>query len=285
MNRTLDIDYGDGRLLDIYHPGGTLRPLVVWVHGSAFLRDNGRLGADVIAERLGPRGYAVAGVAIRSSSQARYPAQLHDITDALQYVISNAAAYGIDPDAIVTMGESSGGWAAAMGALHEPRVRGAVPMYPPTDFLAMDSQMRPGSIERFAEFTGGGGHDDPNSPESLLIGAPIQERPDLADEASPRLHVHPEAPPFLILHGELDDLVPFAQGKSLAQTLAANGTDVEFIQFPHAGHGSWAQWLDDDELSRGAVLSRAQNGALVRIGDVDADWDLVQRFIARVIPD
>jgi len=79
------IAYGeglDGQLIDLYVPDGDgPRPLVIWSRGSGWLADTGRDDADVVAPRLNPRGFAVAGLAIRSSAQTRFPGQLRDIED------------------------------------------------------------------------------------------------------------------------------------------------------------------------------------------------------------
>ena len=102
-----------GHLLDLYLPQRTGQPVpvVLWSHGSGWMRENGREGADVVAARLNPLGIAVAGVAVRSSANAQFPGQLHDIKAAIRYLKNDARRYGLDPDRFATMGESSGdGW-------------------------------------------------------------------------------------------------------------------------------------------------------------------------------
>jgi acetyl esterase/lipase len=141
-----------GHLLDLYLPAkahGRV-PLVIWSHGSGWLAENGREGADALAAILNPRGFAVAGVAIRSSANAQFPAQLYDIKAAIRWLRVHAGRYGLDARRFAIMGESSGGWTAAMAGLtgDDPslegdvgirgpssRVQAAVPFYPPTDFL------------------------------------------------------------------------------------------------------------------------------------------------------
>ena len=71
---------------------------------------HGQAAGGRLAAQLNPAGYAVAGVSIRSSSQVKFPGQLHDIKAAIRWLRANAAKYGLDPDRIAIMGDSSGGW-------------------------------------------------------------------------------------------------------------------------------------------------------------------------------
>ncbi|MFC6020817.1 alpha/beta hydrolase fold domain-containing protein [Plantactinospora solaniradicis] len=108
-----------GHLLDLYLPADPRgdRPLILWTGGSGWMRDNGKDGAGPIAEVFTARGYAVAGVSIRSSGQGVFPAQLHDIKAAIRWLRSQARQYRLDPERFTVMGDSSGGWTAAMAAL------------------------------------------------------------------------------------------------------------------------------------------------------------------------
>lgn len=230
MPETLDV--GSQRLLDLHLPTGKPVGLLTWCHGSAFRADNGRDGADEVAAVFNRFGIAVAGIAIRPSSQAIYPAQRDDIADALAFLHDRGF------DRIVTAGESSGGWAAAMGGLTTDLVRGVVAFYPPCDFLTMDAQRLPHGMV----------HDDPGSPESQLVGAPIQEVPEHTRAASPIAHVHPAAPPFLLVHGSEDPLVPVAQSATFAAELSAHGVEARFVEVPGAGHGMWRDWISRSDV-------------------------------------
>ena len=240
-----DVGPGGGPLLDLHLPepgtGGGPWPVLTWSHGSAFRRDDGRRGADAVAAVFNPLGIAVAGVAVRSSAQALFPAQREDVAAALRFLREQGGRWSLDGRRVVTAGESSGGWAAAMGALSTDLVLGAVAFYPPTDFLAMDAQAPPGSTLV---------HDDAGSPESQLVGAAIRTVPELAREASPVSHVHPGAPPFLLVHGALDELVPAGQSRSLAQALERAGVEVVHVEVPDAGHGVWREWIGRDDVVR-----------------------------------
>lgn len=272
-------------MLDLFTPDGAGPfPTVLWSHGSGWMSDNGRDGADTVFERLGPHGFAVAGVAVRSSSQAGFPAQLHDVHAAVAALRADCAKYRLDPDGMAFMGESSGGWAAVMAAVHaEDPVRAAVAFYPPTDFLAMDAQMPAGATEEFDAATGNPlRHDDAASPESRLLGAPIQDVPAAARQASPVTHAAPGCPPVLILHGRLDRFVPYGQGEALYRALAASGGDTELITLPYGRHGQWQEFLADAEVKRGATTLASRDGR-VAAGPLDPGWDTIVEFLNRAL--
>ncbi len=128
-----DLDYAppepatsNGHKLDLYLPAGAAGakpwPVVIWTSGSAWMADTGKRGAGALALRLNPAGYAVAGVSIRSSSQVPFPGQLHDIKAAVRWLRTNAARYNLDADHIAIMGDSSGGWTAALAAVQPPEL-------------------------------------------------------------------------------------------------------------------------------------------------------------------
>jgi acetyl esterase/lipase len=264
-----DLDYAppdpptsNGHKLDLYLPAGTgPLPVVIWTSGSAWRADTGKRGAGRLAEWLVPAGYAVAGVSIRSSSQVRFPGQLHDVKAAVRWIRANAATYSLDPDRIGIMGDSSGGWTAAMAALTgdvpelegsvgttgvSSAVQAAVSFYPPTDFLAMDSW----ALQRCE---GARCHDSEGSPESLLVGCAIQSCADKVRAANPARYVSAGDPPVMILHGNSDPLVPHNQGELLYMALNKACRDAVFISLPKAPHGPWGAFLTEDALREGAT--------------------------------
>lgn len=111
---------------------------------------------------------------------------------------------------------------------HSSRVQAVCDFFGPTDFLKMDAQ-------------GGLGHDALDSPESTLLGGPVQNKPAEAARANPLTHlVTSEArqiPPFLIVHGDNDETVPAAQSVLLHEALTAKKTETELVRLPGAGHG------------------------------------------------
>lgn len=246
-----------GNLLDVHLPSGAdgqrggRAPALIWTSGSAWLSDDGRIGAAPIAAEFTRRGWAVIGVSVRSSAQTRFPGQLHDIRAAIRFVRTRADRFDIDPDRIAIMGNSSGGWTAAMAGVtsNHDRIDGEAPVdgvssavqavvafFPPVDFLAMDAQ----TGEQRATYGMAGDplirHDDPASPESLLVGGPIQERPEQAEAASPVRFVDGAEPPTAIFHGTLDPLLPPGQSRVLYEALRDAGAPVSFSLVAGSGH-------------------------------------------------
>ena len=110
------------------------------------------------------------------------------------------------------------------------RVQCVVDYFGPTDFLQMDTQRLPDGMI----------HDTPDSPESELVGGPIQEHPDKVARANPVTYVAADAPPFLIVHGDRDPLVPYSQSVLLANALALAGVEMTFYTVIGAGHGRFS---------------------------------------------
>jgi len=287
-----------GHLLDLYLPASGRRslPLVIWTGGSGWLADTGKDSAGPIAEVFTAKGYAVAGVSIRSSSQAVFPAQVHDVKAAVRWLRVHARQYGIDPHRFAVMGDSSGGWTTAMAALTgdvpalegrvgvtgvSSAVQAAVAFYPPTDFLQMDAQMLPGACESFNAIFGlTDCHDDPASPESLLVGCAIQTCPRSASAADPIRYVSRRDPPLMILHGQADQLVPHAQSILLYNALRAACHDVTFFSVPNAGH-DWREVLDPANHAAQTVYRTDRCRERLTVGTPDPTWDTVEGFVAR----
>jgi acetyl esterase/lipase len=284
---------GAGHLLDLYLPaGGAGRvPLIIWSSGSAWLRDDGKHGAADVARFFTARGYAVAGVSVRSSSQAQFPAQLHDAKAAVRWLRGNANEHGIDPARFAIMGDSSGGWVATMVALTadvselegtvgtvgpSSRVQAVVDFFGPTDFLQMDAHMIGGCAEFRARLGVQGCHDDPASPESRLVGGPIEARPDVCAQASPLAYVAPDAAPAMILHGRLDPFVPHHQSELLYEALRGHGAEAIFYSIPGVGHER--PYVTDPARSAGYVAVSTAGGD--GNGQPPPTWKTIESFVA-----
>jgi acetyl esterase/lipase len=241
-----------GHLLDLYVPvrhHRKPRPLLVVMGGSGWYSDDGKAYARDLAPRFTAAGYVVAGVSTRSSSQAVFPAQVHDVKAAIRWLRAHAAAFGVDRRRIAVLGDSSGGWTALMAGLNrslEGRVgvtgypsdvQAVVDLYAPIDFPPMNAQMPPGACASFNRSFGLiRCHDDRRSPESALLGCPIQTCPEKAREANPVAYATSQSPPVLIVHGALDSLVPLHQSEVLFEALAASCVPATFYAVPDAGH-------------------------------------------------
>lgn len=241
-------------LLDIYLPTNTTGnlPLVIWVHGGGWLSNDKYADMSymkkTLAEILGS-GFALASIDYRFSTQAVFPAQIQDCNAAISWLYRNAGKYGLDKEKFALMGFSAGGHLASLaglaannkvqsfqmaGARELPAFKAVVDFYGPADLVLF-----PGS-------------DNPKSPEGLLLGAAPLARPDLAKAASPITYIDKNDPPFLIIHGEKDDLVAPKQSRLLSAWLQLSGVPNELIIVKDAPH--FGVQFDTDEV-RGKVMS------------------------------
>jgi acetyl esterase/lipase len=234
--------------LDLAVPAARPAPVVVYIHGGAWMMNDNRPGAvgeldfDGVLDRLLGEGFAVARVQYRLSGDAAFPACLHDVKAAVRYLRANAGALGLDAERIFSFGDSAGGHLALLLATtaDEPalegtrgatgvssRVAGTVAWYPVTSIGQLVEQSLD---DAYIDRTSGGG------PESLLIGADVATHPELAAAASPITYVTPASSPALLIHGDSDHIVPHGQSVVLRQAYEAAGVPVEFITVQGADH-------------------------------------------------
>jgi acetyl esterase/lipase len=254
VRRVADARYGEvlgyrPLELDLYLPlglGGPL-PVVVYVHGGGWQRGSRRdpppLQAADFYEGIATQGSAVAAVDYRLSGEARFPAPLEDVHAAVGWVRDNAAARGLDAGRVFLWGDSAGGHLALLAALTGTDVRAAVAWFPVTDLMGMPSDLAD---------AGGVPDRGPDSREARLLGAPASSVPGLAREASPVTHARADAPPILLVHGTVDDLVPAAQSVRLAEALRRAGATVELELVPGATH-FWKGASDVDAIMRRSI--------------------------------
>jgi acetyl esterase/lipase len=225
--------------LDLYVPeAGTNFPLIIWVHGGAFRAGAKENGVPLQYLR---DGYAVASINYRLSQDAIFPAQIQDCKAAVRFLRANARKFGIDGERFAAWGSSAGGHLVAMlgtaGGVKEfevgehldtsSRVQAVVDYFGPTDFLQMEEH----------RLAGGMSHNGADSPESLLVGGPIQQSKERVARANPITYVTTNAPPFLICHGDKDPLVPHHQSVLLEAALKAAKVPVTFYTVKGGGHG------------------------------------------------
>lgn len=234
--------------LDLFQPAiGAPHPLVIWIHGGAWLLGSNKgeppqLAPGRITQRLLDAGYAVARITYRLSGEAWMPAQVHDVKAAVRWLRHHAAALGVDPARFGVWGESAGGHLASLLALtgDDPGLAGdvgilgvsdavqsAVIWYGPSNLLSMAEQNHPEGLQD---------HDDPNAPEGLLLGGPVQDLPKEAAAASPVSYVSASAPPMLLVHGDDDRVVPAGQSVELHERLRDAGAPVVLRLVPGADH-------------------------------------------------
>lgn len=234
--------------LDLYVPAGAMNPvpLIIWIHGGAWKSGSKDLNPAV---RYLARGYAVASLNYRLSQHAIFPAQLEDCKAAVRWLRAHAVEHGFDPHRFAAWGASAGGHLAALlgttGEVKEfetggnldvsSRVQAVVDWFGPTDFTQMSRFSPP-----HAPFD----HDAADSPESQLIGGPVQQHKERAARANPITYVSKDDPPFLIMHGNRDNLVPYQQSELLHDALQQAGVEVTLKIIEGAGHGFGGPEID-----------------------------------------
>jgi acetyl esterase/lipase len=236
-----DITYavmgGQPQRLDVAWPRGEGPfPLVVLIHGGGW--SGGDKSAYHHAMRLlAGQGYAAASVNYRLASAPRniFPAAVEDVRCAVRWLRSNAATYRIDPQRIAALGHSAGGHLSAMlgTAADVQGLDGACPLRDVSPAVsAVVSLSGPQDIRT-------AGALDPSQRgmvENFLGGRP-ESRMNVALLASPAVHVDARTPPFLLIHGTADEVVPLRQSRSMRDTLRAAGVPATLIELPGVGHG------------------------------------------------
>jgi acetyl esterase/lipase len=240
---------GDHQKLDLYLPGtGTNCPLIVWIHGGGWLAGSKEEPPGFGFVR---HGFALASINYRLSQDAIFPAQLIDCKAAIRWLRAHAAENGVDPERIGVWGASAGGHLVALlgttGGIKEfdqgdnlgvsSRVQAVCDWFGPTDFMQLTNY--PSDLK----------HDAPDSPESRLIGGLLAQNIEKAERANPIRYITKDDPPFLIMHGDKDPLVPWEQSQLLADALQKAGVQVAFHLVPGGGHGG-AEFRKQEEVDR-----------------------------------
>lgn len=237
-----DVEYGNvaGRplLMDIARPAmrepGEALPAFVYLHGGSWATGSKEDGLPAIGF-YASHGYVAASVDYRLSGEARFPAAVEDCKCAVRFLRAHAAQYGIASGKIGVMGASSGGHLAALLALSQDHflekggwqdfsssVSAVCDLFGVSDFLQMPPKHIPEALSATARFLGG----------------TIDEVRDRYIEAGPVNYIHADAPPFLLIHGDVDALVPLHQSELLYTALRNAGVAAELLVVKGAEHGS-----------------------------------------------
>jgi acetyl esterase/lipase len=192
------------------------------------------------------RGYAVASVEYRFSQKAIFPAQIQDCQAAIRWLRAHAKEYNLDAEHVGVVGGSAGGHLSSLvgtsggknafpkiGGNEEQseRVQAVCDIFGPSDFSTVVQQAADDkNVKNIFQF------NTPADPYSSLIGTKLDDKTK-ADAVSPVHYVSKDNPPFVILHGTHDTLVPYAQSEEFAAVLKEKGVAVWLQKIPGAGHG------------------------------------------------
>ena len=242
-------------------------PAVLFLHGGGWRAGSRHLAGPAFRgvlpspfEQVARAGIAVASADYRLSGEATWPAQLHDVKAAVRWLRARAGELGIDGDRIAAWGESAGGHLAELLGLAtgDPALEGDVGFTgPSSEVCAVVAWYAPSDLRMMAADTGTNPMD-PDTREARLLGAPPPIVPNVAAQASPITHVSPGAPPFLLLHGAADHLVPCVQSERLHSALQETGLNAALRVDPAADHmwsgspgaAQWALQETIDALTR-----------------------------------
>ena len=251
-----DVNYaGDDQAYhtcDIYLPKveKASYPVVIHIYGSAWFSNNSKKMADIgtIVKALLDAGYAVVCPNHRSSMDAEWPAQLHDIKAVVRFVRGEANKYKFDTSFIATSGFSSGGHLSSVTATTSGQRTATVG----TVNIDLEGQLgnytrESSAVNAACDWSGPidltnmdcGDHMQmgADSPEDKLLNSKLSQNPDKYRSLSATTYVDKNDPPIIIFHGEKDNVVPCCQGKEFFEALTTAGVKTEATFVPEGGHG------------------------------------------------
>lgn len=237
------------------NPSGKKKlPLIIWIHGGGWKNGDKRSGLSPhrLLALVQTGKYIGASIGYRLSGEAIWPAQIHDCKAAIRWLRANANKYGFDSDKIIAWGSSAGGHLVSMlGVSHgvkelegkigehtdqSSRVHAVINYYGPSALLQMDDH--PSKII----------HNAPDSPESQLIGGPIQKNRKKAKQASPLHHVSEDDSIFIHFHGTNDPLVPYHQSVIFHKAIQEKGVPSKLITLQKGGHSMPSNYTREEVI-------------------------------------
>lgn len=229
-------------------------PCIVWICGGAFMVNDRSVWIPEMMD-YARAGYIVASVEYRTSNDAGFPEQLMDIKAAIRFLRAHAEEFCLDTERFAVMGESAGGTLASLTGVtggqkeydagdwleYSSGVQAVVDYYGVTDFtLRMERDADAAAAASSAADSGAEGQDEegivPDYAMAAFLGSGRRGRENLV-RASAVKQVTKDTPPFLILHGENDDLVDPENSRRMYEALREVGVRAEFYLAEGAGHG------------------------------------------------
>lgn len=273
----LDVAYADQhprQIMDIWLPdeGDGPFPLVVFVHGGAWMFGNKRENTMPSLFKFMQQGYALACLQYRTAPESHWPLPLYDVRAAIRFLRANAEKYNLKADKIALLGNSAGGQISNVVAALNGRdimkgkelgnpdvddsVQCLVNFFAPSDMYAIDltdfgpATMVADKTEETTTIETDGG-DPMKKPHNIMLGYPALDNRVLADTASGIKYVKDDFPPAYFLHGLKDTVVPISQSVSMWRTVnrVCGEGHAKLEIFPEAGHGD-PMMKTDEVMSR-----------------------------------
>ena len=212
--------------MDVYFPeAGGPWPALVYVHGGAWMHGD-KSEAMMFARGMTAQGYLVVSLNYRLYPAGRYPAMIQDVKCAIRSLRAHAEEYNLDPNRIGAVGVSAGGHLVSLLGTSDQGAGTDVGEY-------LDQSSRVQAVVAMAPVTDLRRHF-PNADIELMRQVGFGE--DNILEASPITHVTPDDPPFLLIHGDRDELVPVEQSQLMYERLVQAGVPADLIIVQNAGH-------------------------------------------------
>ena len=249
-----DLNYAgddlEAHTLDIYLPetAQDKYPVIVAIYGSAWFSNNMKVITFMsVGKPLVDAGFAVVSINHRSSGDAKFPAQIHDVKAAIRFVRANADKYKLDTSFIGITGFSSGGHLSSLaGVTNDMKTRTVGSTTVDLEGTVGGNLEFSSSVDAVVDWFGpvDMAHmencetvKDEKSPEAALIGGAPADNPDLIALISPITYDNPKCPRFLVFHGEADNVVPHCQGVNFSEKLKQAGRLDAFVSVPDGQHG------------------------------------------------
>jgi acetyl esterase/lipase len=242
-----DLDYAGTanphQKLDLYiptQPRSTPLPLVVFIHGGGWEAADKYELVGMLLPLVASGDFVGASINYRLTGEGPHPIQIHDTKGAIRWLRANAARYGIDPERIAALGVSAGGHLASLAGTSggvaelEGTVGGNTDRS--SRLACVASLSAPSSFVSFGEQKSLVDPYDPRSIVGRLLGGGLREKMDVAKSASPVTWISAGDPPFLLVHGKVDDVVPVAQSIEFDAALDAAGIPSTLLVAETGGH-------------------------------------------------
>jgi len=240
----------EAHLLDIYLPdtGKDKYKVVVAIYGSAWFANNMKQMTYMsMGKPLTDAGFAVVCINHRSSSDAKFPAQIHDVKAALRFIRAHAKEYKLDTSFVGITGFSSGGHLSSLaGVTNGMKERTVGNVTVDLEGNVGGNLDFPSTVDAVADWFGpvDMAHmencetvKDGRSPEAALMGCAPAGNPDLVALISPITYVSESNPPFIVFHGDADNVVPHCQSVNFSEALKKAGRLETFVSVPNGQHG------------------------------------------------
>lgn len=245
--------------LDVYRPEGDgPHPLLIHVHGGAWVKGTKRLGGPVadypaVLAQLAAKGFVVASIEYRLDGEAPFPAAIHDVKAAIRFLRRHADEYGLDPARVGIFGESAGGQLSALAATS----CGVAAFDPPWDNApdapsdCVQAAAPWYGVYDFATIPVPAGNTGPGP----YLGCPERLCPvETLNFASPRTYLDASDPPLLLIHGTADKLVAVSQTHEFEAAARAARVDVTALYLPGVDHGLRGSTAEETAAAVGQAL-------------------------------